>query len=205
MFLSRVARRDMVEDNPHHFPARAGIDLLHDAVQMIADGKFREIQLRSNLFVRQTFCHKTHQLLLPQGQFETWSCPAFLLSVRSLHKSLKQRGTQSRRADSFPPGDCSNSGDYIVGGSVSKKVTERSCVDRFEKLLRIVFHAEQDRFDFNAFAMAAANKRRQESRIQKVESDNVAPGVEQPGNWIASASRLAHNLKIQAFAAKPVQ
>ena len=90
----------------------------------------------------------------------------------------------------------SRSGDYIVGGSVSKKVTERPRVDRFEKRLRFVFHAEQDSFDFNAFAMAAANERRQESRIQKVESDNVAPGVEQPGNWIAFAPRLAHNLKI---------
>jgi len=90
VLLSKVAHRDVVEDDPYHFPPRAGIDLLHDPVQVIADGKFRKIQLRGNLFVRQTFCHKTHQLLLSQGQLKTWSCAALLPSIRNLHKSLKQ-------------------------------------------------------------------------------------------------------------------
>jgi hypothetical protein len=67
MFLGKVARQDLVEDDPYHFLPGAGIDLLHDPVQVIADGKFRKIQLRGNLFVRQTLCHKTHQLLLSQG------------------------------------------------------------------------------------------------------------------------------------------
>jgi hypothetical protein len=122
-----------------------------------------------------------------------------------LHKSLKQGGAQSRRADRFSLEDRSDGGDYIVGGSVSKEITECPCVDRFQKGLRFIFHPEQDRFDFNAFAMAAASERRQESHIQKVESDNVAAGVEQPGNWIAFVSGLTHNLKIPAFAAEPVQ
>jgi len=122
-----------------------------------------------------------------------------------LHKSLKQCSAQSRRADSFSLEDRSNGGDYVVGGSVSKKITERPGVDRFQKSLWFIFHAEQDSFDFNTFAMAAASERRQESRIQKVESDNVAPGLEQPGNWIAFASGLTYDLEIPAFAAEPVQ
>jgi len=67
VFFFRAAHRGVVEDDPYHFLPRTGIDLLHNPVQVIADGKFGKIQLRGNLFVCQTLCHKTHQLLLSQG------------------------------------------------------------------------------------------------------------------------------------------
>jgi hypothetical protein len=44
----------------------SGANLFHDAMDMILDGKFGEIQPEGNFLVRQTFRNQGYQLLLTE-------------------------------------------------------------------------------------------------------------------------------------------
>jgi len=52
----------------HGFVAAFRIDLLHDAVQMILHGEFREVEFAGDFLVGQSAGDERNQLLLPDGE-----------------------------------------------------------------------------------------------------------------------------------------
>src|ERR1700674_5456754 len=65
---SRANRISGGADGFHGFTSAAGVHLLQHVVDVIAHRKLRKIQVRSDLFVCETFGDERDQLLLAQGK-----------------------------------------------------------------------------------------------------------------------------------------
>src|SRR5712691_11809305 len=65
---SRANRVAVGTDGFHGLASAPGIHLFQDSMDVISHCELREIQMRSDLLVCQTFCDEGDQLLLAQGK-----------------------------------------------------------------------------------------------------------------------------------------
>ena len=65
----------MVADGLNRGVAAIGIELAHDAMNVVFDGEFRQAHALSNFFVGETACQEGHELLLACRQSQLYAKP----------------------------------------------------------------------------------------------------------------------------------
>src|SRR5208283_3267755 len=112
---------------------------------MILHRELRQIQICRDFFIRQAVGHKPDKLELPRGEGlpiailrKRWLAFLRSLFAQMLNQShAKAGGTSGFAADSG-----THRGDDLRGGSVLEEVTADSQVNRLQKNVWILIHAE---------------------------------------------------------------
>jgi len=101
--------------------AALGVQLPHDAVDMILDGELGEVQVGGNFFVGQAPGEEGEQLLLPgsEAQFRADPLVQYQGALLSLSRhELKQVKAESGRAHGFALCDAANGGECFLGAGI---------------------------------------------------------------------------------------
>jgi hypothetical protein len=124
-----------------------GIQLAHDAVDMVLNGELGEIQVRGNFFVGHAPGEKRKELLLPGGkaEFRASALVQYQGPVQRFSRhELKEVKAKPWRTNGFALRDPAHSGKRVGGTRVSQQIAADAGTDGLQEDFGVVFHSQED-------------------------------------------------------------
>jgi len=181
-----------------------GIQLAHDAVDMVLNGELGEIQVRSNFFVGHAPGEKRKELLLPGGKakFRADALIQYQGPVQRFPRhELKEVKAKAWRTNGFALRDPAHRGERVGGARVAQQIAANAGTDGSQEDFGIVFHSQEDNFHSGRKGERIGDKSGGKDRCAGVIGDqDVAFGLDQ---LVANRSCVAvdaNHVEIQLLA-----
>lgn len=126
-----------------------GIQLAHNAVNMIFNSELGEIQVRGNFFVGQTPGEKRKELLLPGGkaEFRADALIQYQGPVQRFSRhELKEVKAKPWRTNGFALRDPAHRGERVGRARVAQQIAAYAGTDGLQEDFGIVFHSQEHNF-----------------------------------------------------------